>query len=132
MDALLHDAPFVQHQNPIGAHDGLDAVRNNQAGAILHHLVQRRLDFHLRLGIDRGRGSVQDQDARVLEQRPRQGDPLSLPAGERHAFLTDQSVVAFREGQDDVVDGGSLGRTLNLLVTDPPPDAIGDVVANRP
>jgi hypothetical protein len=49
------------------------------------------------LAVQRARGLVEDQHARVLEQRAGDRDALPLAAGERHAALADQRVVAVGE-----------------------------------
>ena len=53
--------------------------------ASLEHPVDRLLDLVLGGAVDGAGRIVQDQDARVGEQRAGNGQPLALPAGERHA-----------------------------------------------
>ena len=65
-----------------------------------------------RLGgrVDRGGGVVEDQDARVGEQRAGDRDPLALAAGEREAALADARVVAVGESLDELVGLGEARR----------------------
>ena len=53
-----------------------------------------RLDQPLADGVERGRRLVEDQDPRVLEQHPRDRDPLLLAARQLVAALADDRVVA--------------------------------------
>ena len=63
-----------------------------------------------------GRGPlVEDQDRRVLEEDPGQGDPLPLAAGEVLAPLRDAGLVAAGHHHDLVVDAGHLGGPADLL-----------------
>ena len=60
------------------------------ADELLQHLV----DQLLALQVDLAGGFVEDQDRRVAEDRPGQGDPLPLAAGEAAAHRADDRVVA--------------------------------------
>ena len=49
--------------------------------------LDRALHLTLGFGIERGRGLVEQDDRRVLEQRPRNRNALALAAGELGAML---------------------------------------------
>ena len=66
------------------------------------------------------RGVVEDEDARVHDERPRDGDALALAAAEREAALADDGVVALGEGFDELVGLRGLGRRAHLVVASPP------------
>ena len=61
--ALLDGMPVLQHDDPVGAADGGQTVRDNDAGAALKELRQRLLDQHLGIAVDRGGRLVEHQDA---------------------------------------------------------------------
>ena len=63
-------------------------------------------------GVDGAGGVVEDEDARVVEEGPGQGDPLALAAREREAPLADDGVVALREVLDELVGLGGPGGRL--------------------
>ena len=55
---------------------------------------------------------VQQQDRRIAQQCPRDGDAPCLATGEAHAGLADPGVVTLGQVGDEVVD---LGRRAGLL-----------------
>ena len=66
-------------------------------------------------GIEMGRGLVEDQQLRIGEQGPGQGQPLALAAGQRGAVRADRRVPAERQRSDPVQQldpGGGLGELL--------------------
>ena len=74
-------------------------MRDDQHGAVVHQALERLLDQPLALGVERRGGLVEQQDRRVLEQGPRDGQPLALAARDLHAALADHRVVALRRGR---------------------------------
>ena len=95
--------PRSMHDQPVGLAQRRQPVGDGDRGAALHQVVERLLDLLLGLGVDRRGGLVEDQDARVDQQRARDRDALALAAGQRLAALADQRVVAVRQAQDEVV-----------------------------
>ena len=76
----------------------------------LHHLGERGADLVLLRRVD-GRGRVvEDQHARVGEDRAGDRQPLALAAREREAVLAEQRVVAVGQLADEVVGAGELAR----------------------
>ena len=53
MRATLDDAPLIHHQDQIGIHDALNAVGNDEGGAVLHQILQCVSDFGFGFGIHR-------------------------------------------------------------------------------
>jgi hypothetical protein len=92
-------------------------------------VVERLLDFLLGLGIDRRGGLVEDQDARVDQQRAGDGDALALAARQALAAFADQRIVAVRQAQDEVVGMGGAGGGDDLLARGVGL-AVGDVLGN--
>mmetsp|Transcript_69704 Transcript_69704/g.105309 ORF Transcript_69704/g.105309 Transcript_69704/m.105309 type:complete len:213 (+) Transcript_69704:237-875(+) len=98
---------------------------------LLEQVVKRRLHHPLALVVQRARRLVQQQDRRVLDHRPRDRDPLLLPPRQLPALLPNVGLVAFREGEDEVVGVGHLGRRDHLLPRRAVL-AVCNVVGNRP
>ena len=63
-------------------------------GLALHQGRERLLDRRLDLRIERRGRLVEDQDRRVLQDHPGDGDALALAAGELDAAFADMGVVA--------------------------------------
>ena len=77
--ALLHD------DEPLGQRDGLHrVVRHQQADAVVAVELAAQLTARLQPGarVEGGQGFVEQEQARLRRQRPGQGDPLRLPAGQ--------------------------------------------------
>ena len=74
----------------------------------------RRLDELFVLGIDTARGLVQQQDRRILEERPRYGDALALATREAQAAVADDRIVAVGQPSNEVVGVGRAGGRLQL------------------
>src|ERR1017187_6322909 len=78
------DAAFIDDGHAVAEFLRLfDVVGSEQDGALLAAQVQYELvDFEAGLGVEAGRGLVEKEHLRVVEQGQRQGEPLLLPAGE--------------------------------------------------
>ena len=113
--AFLHDAALVEHGDPVGKADGRQAVRDEDDGPPLGEIGESLLHDVLALGVEVGGGLVQDEDRGILQERPREGDPLPLPPGELHAALPGEALVAVGHRDDEVVGVGGPGGALDLL-----------------
>ena len=78
--AFFHFLAFVHDDEAVGLVEGGEAVGDGDGGAAFDEVVQRFLDFALGFGIDRGGGFVEDEDARVDEQRAGDAQALALAA----------------------------------------------------
>ena len=94
MSTGFGDPAVVHHQNSVCFLDGGKTMRNDQSGTALHNRFQRFLDVTLRFRIQRRCGFIKDQNRGVLEQRPGDGEPLSLPTGKHDSIVTDHGVQA--------------------------------------
>ena len=82
--------------------------------------LQRGADLELRLDVDAAGGVVEDEDARVHDERPRDRDALALAAAEREAALADDRLVALGERLDEVVGLRGPGRRAAPRPRSPP------------
>ena len=112
---LLDDAAMLEHHDQIGVADGRQAVGDHERGALRAQRGHGVLDQHLGAGVDRRRGFVEDEDARIGQDRAGDRHALALPARQLHAALADDRVVAVRQRGDDVMDARRLGRAIRLL-----------------
>ena len=81
---------------------------------------QGAADLELGLDVDARGGVVEDEDARVHHEGPRDGDALALAAAEREAAFADDRVVALGEGCDELVGLRGLRRRAHLARRWPP------------
>src|SRR5687767_4262573 len=89
---------------------------NNQAGTALQQLRQSILNVLLRLGVKRSRGLIKDDDPGVFQNRPCDGYPLLLSAGELYAALADLRIVSLRERIDKAGSIRRIRRSNDFLV----------------
>ena len=128
--AACRDSPVLEHDDLVGHRDRRQPVADDERRARVHQPAQRALDLGLGGGVDARCRVVEDQDARVLEQRARDRDALALPAGQRQPALADERVVAVGQARDERVDACLARRLLDLVVARLGP-RVGDVVAQR-
>src|SRR5262245_10749093 len=88
------DAPVGQDDNAVGDLQRVEAVGDHYGRAVADEVAQGPMDQRLALGIGLAGTLVEDEDARIAQDGPRQGNPLLLPAGELAASLADPGVVA--------------------------------------
>ena len=113
--ALRGDAPVLHHDHAVGERDRRQAVGDHERRAALHHLAQRALDLALGGGVDARGRVVEDQHARVGDDRARDRDALALAARQRQAALADERVVAVGQALDERVDLRALRGGHDLL-----------------
>ena len=88
------------------------------------------LDQRLGLRVEAGGGLVQDQDARIGEDRARDRDALALAARQLHAALADDRVVPFSKRFGELVHARDAAGLQHLLLGRVGPRE-GDVLADR-
>ena len=95
----------------------------------LHQRFQALHDLGLARSVETRRRLVEDEDRRIAKDRPRDRDPLSLPAREPDAALPELGVVPVGQGLDECVRPRCLGRGHDRFPIDL--DAVGDVLGDR-
>ena len=94
MRALLDNALVGQDEDLVRVADGGQAVRDGERRSSLHQLFERLLHEVFGLVVQRAGRFVEDQDRRIFQKHPRDGDALLLSAGEADAALADVGIVA--------------------------------------
>ena len=108
--------PSCSTRMRLGVADGREAVRDHERRAALAQPAQRVEDDLLGKRVERRGRLVEDQDRRVLEQRPGDAETLALAARQRGARLGDERVVAVRQPLDEGVHVGGAGRRFDVVV----------------
>mmetsp|Transcript_115313 Transcript_115313/g.333122 ORF Transcript_115313/g.333122 Transcript_115313/m.333122 type:complete len:389 (+) Transcript_115313:239-1405(+) len=120
MRALLHHEPRVHDHDLVRPHHRGEPVRDEHHAASASHCADQffegLLHLPLVLGVERGRGLVEKQDRGLAEQRPRDGEPLLLPAAKPHPALADHRAIAFVQVSDELVGVRGARRRDDLLV----------------
>ena len=77
---------------------------NDDRGPARHEAPQPGENLLFGLGVDGGKGVVEDQDVRIAQQRAGKGGAALLPARKRQAALADHGIVALAEVAHILVD----------------------------
>ena len=78
--ARLDDLTMVKNQDPGRFANCCQSMCDDQRRAALHHLFERDQQLRFGPGVERAGRLIEDQDRRVLEQRPRDRYALALAA----------------------------------------------------
>ena len=95
MGAVLDQAAALERDDAIRRPHGREPVRDDQNRPPLGDLLHVLLNDALALIVEGARRLIEDQDARVGDERAGNGDALALAAREGRAALADDRVVAF-------------------------------------
>src|SRR5262245_34914735 len=109
MAAVLDQPAAFNGNDAIGGAHGRQAMRNDEDRASLGDALHVLLNHPLAFIIEGARRLVEDQDARIHDERARYGDALALAAGKGGAALADNGVIALGQFQNEVVRAGKLG-----------------------
>src|SRR6185369_8823656 len=104
-------------------------MRDDKCGASGAERPQPVLNERLALAIKARGGFVEDENARVREDRPRNRDALPLAAREAHAALADDRVVSLLERFDELVAMRDAADGFDVLAAGVRPrvrDVFGD------
>ena len=101
-------------------------MRNDEGGPVAHQVGECLLHEPLGFGVERRGRFVEDEDRRVLEDRPRDRQPLPLPAGQALAAFADPRIVLLRQLDDELVRVSGTSRRLDVGRTRPG-RPVGDV-----
>ncbi len=130
MFAALDDFAIFDDQHLVGVADGGQAVGDHKTGAALHQLEQRFLDARLGARVHAGGRLVQNQNARVGQNRARNRQHLALALAQVGGALREHRPVAVRQLADEVVSIGHA-RGLHHLVVARVQPPVADILHDR-
>src|SRR5882724_4350157 len=107
--SIFDEPPGLDGDDAVGMPHGRQAMGDDQhrpPGGDFPHIA---LDDVLALVVEGAGGFIEDQDSRVCHQRPRDRDPLALPARKARTALADDGVVSVRQAGDEFMGAGELG-----------------------
>ena len=96
MRSPFDDATLIEDQNLIGAADGAQPMRHDKTRARGEQAVERVLQPAFGDGVDGTGGLVENENARVGEERAGKADQLTLAEGETGAAFADLRREALR------------------------------------
>src|SRR5438132_12581446 len=94
VSAGFDDSALVEHDDTMRFSHRRKTMCNEKCGAVRHEPFQGIEEELLGLRIERAGGLIQHQHWRVLQNRARNGESLTLAARESHAAFAENSVVA--------------------------------------
>ena len=77
---ILH-LPVLHDHDPVGVEDGGQAVGDDEGRPPVQQFLEGGLNQELAGGVEIAGGLVEDEDVGILQQRPRDRQPLLLPSG---------------------------------------------------
>ena len=89
-------------------------MRDHECGAALHQIREPLLDQRFRLGIQTRSRFVQNQDARIGKDGPRNRNTLALSAGKLHSALSDNRVVFVGKSLGELIDPGNAASAQDV------------------
>src|SRR5437879_2870417 len=110
MAAVLDDAAALDRDDPVRLAHGREPMRDDENGPAGGNSFHVLLDRPFTFIVQGAGGLVEDQDARIRNERAGNCDALALPAGEAAAALADHGVVAFGQLENEVVRPGERCR----------------------
>src|SRR6516225_7712843 len=108
MTAGGSDSALLQDDDPVSAEHGCQTVGDDNRGTARRQRGQRALHSKLRLGIERARRLIEQQDRRVSQDGSGDRKALTLPAREAYALLAEKRVETARQVVEE------LGRVRRL------------------
>ena len=109
MGAAGADPAMIEDENEIGVAHCAKALGDDKGRTSFHQVAERQLNFMFRGGVNTGRGIVQDQNARIFEQRARNRDALFLATGKGDAAFAHIGFITSRHGHNEIMGLGRLG-----------------------
>ena len=116
MRALLDDPPVAHHEDHVRVADRRQPMGDDERGPALHQRLHRALDEDLGPRVHRRGRLVEDEDRRVGEERPGDGQQLLLARGHVGRVVVEDGVVAVGQRPHEVVHVRGLGRGADRLL----------------
>ena len=110
MRSGLREPSFRDHEQPRRAAQRRQPVRDREHRPARDQPIERLLDLPLRLRVHAARRLVENENPRIVQNRSRDRDPLTLTARQRVSPLADHRVVPLAQLADEVVRVRRLRR----------------------
>ncbi len=97
MVSHLCNPSLLQNNDPVCPSEGSNAVSDKDTCLPLKKSLQPLQDPFFGLNVYGRKGVIQDEEGRIHQNRPGNGDPLPLTSGKGDPLLPDQGIEALRE-----------------------------------
>ncbi len=111
----LHSPPLIHHDDRIGAGHKREAVGDDDNRAATRDPAEMLLDDGLAFRVERAGCLIENQDGRVVDQGPGDGQPLALTAREIGGALLEHRRIAMRQALNELMRAGNLRHLDHLL-----------------
>ena len=81
MSTRLCNNPLIQHENAVRMPDRAQSMRDDEGRSIFEYRAHIPLYHLLGFIVERARRFIEYENARIADQRSRNGDTLALPSG---------------------------------------------------
>ena len=115
MFSTFDDLSIRQYDDLVSVDDGRQAVGDYKRCGAARNLDEIGQYLSLSSAVQGRSRLIEDIDARALERRTRDRDPLLLATRQFQASLADDGLVAVGQTDDEVVDVGQPGRPFDLV-----------------
>ncbi len=115
MGADADDAPVLDDDDLIRLRHRRNALGHNDHRRTRGRFAQGGPYPCVGVHVERREGVVEQVDGGPADDRPRDGQPLTLTAGEIDAALGDSHVQTVRMGADEIIGGGHLQRVPHVV-----------------
>ena len=116
MGAFGENPIFVQHQDTVHVLQGREPMRDHKQGLSVSALREHLENGSFGKAVEGGCGLVEDQDVRVPDQGPGNGEALLLPLRQIHPLFADDCVIPVRQPMNEPVYAGRPGCPLDILL----------------
>src|SRR5688572_28414770 len=101
--SALDDLTALEHEYLVGALDCRKPVSDDKGRTPAAQRAQSVANHRLALAVEARRCLVEQENSWIGENRPRDGNPLTLSTGKLHTALADDSLVARLESIDEFI-----------------------------
>ena len=116
MGTLLYDLPAIQRQNLVRVPHGFQSVGNHNNRLVLHQSFHGLLQLILVLRVYVCSRLIEDDNRRILENGPGNGNPLLFAPGQSGPAFADYSIVSRGKGTDKLITAGFFCRFYYFLM----------------
>lgn len=110
MGSAFDDVAMIHDENQIRIQNGAQAVSDDKAGSVFHHIVNSGLQFLFEPGVDRAGRLVENENLRIFENRSGDGQKLLFPLREVVGVFSQPGLQTIRQSFNCLFESGDPDR----------------------